>query len=202
MRSIEHNYFWCAGFKNLNDPMEGKFSATTLARKHPRYDDAYQMITSGKSEVGLCAFSESNKNEVMWAHYADEFFGICISYNFKKLLNGLSDTCSFSRISYSEELPKMGKPVGDPNLSVRRIMSTKHHRWLYEREWRMFAPQQGENYYRSSEKSPVVAAVYLGFRMNSAMRDKIVQRMNSIGIRTYDMIVGDYVLKFKKIEQT
>lgn len=199
MKAIERNHLWCSDFNSLNDPMEGAFVATMRVKRHSRYKDALQTIKNGKVELGLCAFSETNNNELMWAHYSDEFGGICIRYNFRRLLKGLSNSYSFSRISYAEHPPKMGKPDGDFSLKVRRIMSTKNHRWLYEREWRMFAPLRGKNEYRSSKKAPVVAAVYLGFRMDQPTRETIKQRMANVGVRTYVMIVKNYGLQFEQI---
>ncbi|MBA3448029.1 MAG: DUF2971 domain-containing protein [Pseudaminobacter sp.] len=48
----------------------------------------------------------------MWAHYSDEFAGICVAYRFARLREALSDEVTFSRVSYADKPPKMSKPDG------------------------------------------------------------------------------------------
>jgi Protein of unknown function (DUF2971) len=143
LAAIEQGYLWCSSFDMLNDPMEGTYATTSLVRRSPKYKFARQFFLEQKSEVGLCAFSETFNNELMWAHYADEFRGICVRYHFARLRRGLSDSHAFTRISYDDRPPKMGKPEGDLTHNFRRTLSTKYHRWQYEREWRLFSLASG-----------------------------------------------------------
>ncbi|MBA1144205.1 DUF2971 domain-containing protein [Mesorhizobium neociceri] len=79
----------------------------------------------------------------MWAHYGDSFFEICIEDDFQLLRQTLPDGNSFSRVSYADRLLDMGSNLQDPRKLAKWILSTKHHRWAYEREWRLFLPCQG-----------------------------------------------------------
>ena len=41
----------------------------------------------------------------MWAHYADQFRGMCVKYRLRRLLNGLPDKISVTRMMYLEVEP-------------------------------------------------------------------------------------------------
>ena len=102
MQAIEQNRLWCSDFDSMNDPMEGAFEPSAMVERSRDYAEAAQMIRDGKLNKGMCAFSEARNIELMWAHYADEFRGICISYMFELLRDGLPKRISSLRISYSE----------------------------------------------------------------------------------------------------
>lgn len=44
-------------------------------------------------------------HELMWAHYAYQYSGVCIGYSFAKLLDNLDDDVSFVRMYYNEAVP-------------------------------------------------------------------------------------------------
>ena len=69
----------------MNDPMEGFYSESKLLEKARDIGGIRAAIASRKTMIGMCAFSEVFNHELMWAHYADQFRGICITYDFFKL---------------------------------------------------------------------------------------------------------------------
>ena len=87
----------------------------------------------------MCSFSEAYDNELMWAHYADQFTGICIAYSLSKLLRKLGDDATFVRMYYNEVVPTVYHVKKNPDDLAKMVLSNKNYRWLYEREWRMFA---------------------------------------------------------------
>lgn len=97
-------------------------------------------VRDNKSYIGMCSFSEVHDHELMWAHYADQFRGICISYSLSKLLKGLPREVTFVRMFYNETEPTIHRTTDDPGQLAKMVLSYKNYRWLYEREWRMFAP--------------------------------------------------------------
>jgi hypothetical protein len=87
--AIEQKFLYCCAFNTLNDPMEGMFRPNPRLSLHDNYSAVIDSIFENKTNTGICSFSEVNDNAPMWAHYADDFTGICIAYNLSKLLDAL-----------------------------------------------------------------------------------------------------------------
>jgi hypothetical protein len=193
---IETGYVYCANFKMMNDPMEGFYSESKLLEKTPDIEKVRAAIKSGKLMIGMCAFSEVFNHELMWAHYADQFRGICIAYDFFKLRNHLPEGVSFSRLFYNEDVPKVGlsKKPRSHNETAKMILSYKNYRWLYEREWRMFA-----NIGKVCYKEPrCVARLYIGSRVHEDYRSKIERRLRQLKIPCQIQKLDGYEMRFER----
>lgn len=190
--AIEKGYLFCAAYKDLNDPMEGFFTSSRLLRKGQNYRAIKNAIIDAKAQVGLCSFSEIYDHELMWAHYADQFTGICVAYSLSRLLDELAKEVSFVRMYYNEIVPTVRRNNKNPDQLAKMVLSYKNYRWLYEREWRMFAGL-GRAYYRNTA---CVARVYLGSRMKPDDRKRITRSLNQLKIKTSDMIIDEYFISF------
>lgn len=87
LTAIEQSYIWASSFQGMNDPMEGVFS--TGKNIDPGKKKIIEQMKWQKESTGICCFSETPTNELMWAHYADEFRGICLAYDFSDLRGSL-----------------------------------------------------------------------------------------------------------------
>jgi hypothetical protein len=191
--AIKDGYVFCAAYDNLNDPMEGVFRSSKIFRESDNYGDARRAILENKTRIGLSSFSEVHDHELMWAHYADQYRGICIAYSFAKLLDDLDKDVSFVRMYYNEMVPIVRHSRQEPNEVAKLVLSYKNYRWLYEREWRMFGPRGKVHY---SDKS-CVTRVYLGSRISDGKRRKIIKVMKSLDIETHDMKIEKYSIAFE-----
>lgn len=129
----------------------------------------------------------------MWAHYADQFRGICIAYTFSKLLRYMAPEVSFVRMFYNETEPTIHRTHKEPDHLAKMVLSYKNYRWLYEREWRMFAPL-GRAYYRNTAS---VTSVYLGSRITDDDRERIMNRLKRLKIKTHSMTIKKYSISFE-----
>lgn len=84
LSAITQGYLYCSPYLDLNDPMEGSFSSSKQLRRSAKYREIKNAITDTKADIGMCSFSEVYDHELMWAHYADQFKGMCISYSLRK----------------------------------------------------------------------------------------------------------------------
>ncbi|MBY3315079.1 DUF2971 domain-containing protein [Rhizobium laguerreae] len=141
--AIRRGQVWCGEYHKLNDAMEGLYEAGEQTRQNERWEEARGLIRNRKASVGIACFSELWNQALMWAHYADSFRGLCIKYDFRVLRETLPSRCSFSRISYADRLLDIGADLEDSRHLAKWILSTKHHSWAYEREWRLFNPSHG-----------------------------------------------------------
>ncbi len=193
VEAIEKGYLFCAAYMNLNDPMEGIFTSSQTLRNSVQFHEIREAIIDRKTEIGMCSFSEVNNHELMWAHYADHYRGICVAYNLSRLLKKLEKNFTFVRIYYNEKAPTVGKTNRERDTLAKMVLSYKNYRWLYEREWRMFG-SLGEAYYRDTT---CVSRVYLGSRMNRRNREQIGNTLKKLGIKTSDMTIRKYSISFK-----
>ena len=193
VNAIERGYLFCSPYMKLNDPMEGLFGSSQHLRASDDYREIIEEIRNNKERTGICSFSEVHDQVLMWAHYADQFRGICIGYNFSKLLQNLAKDVSFVRMYYSEKVPTVRRTDRTPKHWARMILSYKNYRWLYEREWRMFAPL-GEAFYR---KAGCVSRVYLGYRMKDSDRRQLTGVFDRLGIESSEMTIDKYSIGFE-----
>ena len=89
IRSIRDSYLYCPTFQRMNDAMEGFYDPADGLRGTEDFKQIVRRIYDAKSDHGIACFSETNENELMWAHYADNYAGICIRYKTQGLMDGL-----------------------------------------------------------------------------------------------------------------
>lgn len=168
------------------------FASSRRLRHSDGYRDVREAIVENKARIGICSFSEVYDHELMWAHYAEGFKGICIGYSFSRLLSHLENDVEFVRMSYDERVPTVRHNNEPPLLVAKKILSYKNYRWLYEREWRMFAPLGRVPYGSRS----CVTHVYLGSRMEQAHRNQVARSLEGLRITISDMTVKKYSIGF------
>jgi len=191
--SIIKGYLYCSPYMKLNDPMEGIFTSSSLLRKSAKYRDIRNAIRDNKARTGVCSFSEVYDHELMWAHYSNQFTGFCVAYSLARLLKAVGDNISFVRMYYDETVPTVYRTSKDPTQLAKMVLSYKNYRWLYEREWRMFAGL-GKVYYRDPE---CVTKVYLGSRMADADKEKIGKVLGPLEIAIKPMTIDKYFISFE-----
>lgn len=101
----------------------------------------YQKKYSSKISNALIAcFSETEKSIPMWAYYANNFKGVCLEYDFTKILKKDIDKIVpyLFKVSYSSKMPsnKYNK-IYSPNV--------KSIDWSHEREWRLVFLKDSKN---------------------------------------------------------
>jgi hypothetical protein len=197
LAAIEEGYIWAAAYNQMNDPMEGTFYARRQGSGDLYFQTILESIREGKQRAGIACFSETPTNELMWAHYADEFRGICIAYDFSDLRESLEENAAFSRLFYTETPPKLDLGKNDLETDVRRVLSSKSHRWGYEREWRMFTPQVGRMAYRNRG---TVRTIYFGHRIDTEIRRTVERMARHHGIDCSDMQLDGYRVSFDNTE--
>jgi hypothetical protein len=98
--AIKQGALWFTDYRNMNDAMEGFFSPTSRFKRQTDYTRVAARMRDAKLALGLCCFSGSRDNEIMWAHYASNYRGICVAYRTQPLLDGLPKDVDLVRLSY------------------------------------------------------------------------------------------------------
>lgn len=191
LKAIEEGYIYCPQFTEMNDPMEGLYRASGRVSGRSNYPEVDELLSGEKTETGIASLCERWNNELMWAHYADGFRGICVSYSFDKLLAGLPEPCALSRISYTDKPYHLHTAASRQPYRARAILSTKSPKWSYEQEWRLFAENTGPARFTTN----AVSCVYLGARMPDQDRQLVRQRLESLGTAMRDTFVDGFTVK-------
>jgi hypothetical protein len=83
---------------------------------------------------GVLCLSQEPDNILLWSHYADNHYGVCLKFDI------LQDTNFFSiplMVIYSQSYP-IYNHMTHPNEIVTKMIKTKYELWKYEKEIRIF----------------------------------------------------------------
>lgn len=106
------------------------------------------------TEYGIVSFSETPRNMLMWAHYADEHQGLCIGFKenlFESMSNKITthfkvESYTPLKVSYDSIRPQNIDETLDTQdelwTQARRQLLTKSDDWIYEKEHRCIIPMR------------------------------------------------------------
>jgi hypothetical protein len=195
--AIVNPYIWCSDFMSLNDPMEGDFLPTAHLQNKSNSDAVLDAIKTGRTSVGIASLSDTFANDLMWAHYAANWTGICIEYRAKRLVAALPDDTTIVRIAYNEKPTKVGlNDSKDITEAVKKAFSQKKFNWGYEREWRVLGTK-GRN--RINDKT-VVRRVFLGPQLDPDHSTYVRTALKNAGISFRKIEVEGYSLSPKRFK--
>ncbi|CEJ64544.1 MULTISPECIES: DUF2971 domain-containing protein [Citrobacter] len=179
---------WFASPATLNDPFEAQSSLDeVLDAVWARYPlpqterETYEDYLQKKlSSAGICSFSRARKNQLMWAHYADEHKGVCIGFKEHKIRPEGShifpldvtyqDNYPFDgiieRFNHFEHEPGMNDWNTITGDILYSVLGTKYTSWNYERERRLLFFTSG------AQKFETEAVNSIAFGLRTSERDK------------------------------
>ena len=169
------------------------------------------------SKLTVVCFSASGwDNQLMWAHYANSYSGICVEYNFEKM----NEFIGFMYpVEYLKERPTVTlKDLGidkletDENgklitskVDISAIFSyllTKNECWKYEAEWRII--NLGEQPYTPMFiNAPFTKSITMGPNLDDMCKQLLWDVCQETGIDCYQLVINpsDYCLKREKLTE-
>ena len=153
MKVLKSKSLWFQNPNEFNDIFEGRFNTEKLI--NPRevgvpinFAELKPTIKKCTSKLSVTCFSSVKDNYLMWAHYADDYKGICIEFDFIEtdffdnselefVRKGLS-----GKVNYSTEFPKITfhEKFLDwtyIQTQIKDAFFTKSVDWMYEKEFRI-----------------------------------------------------------------
>ncbi len=158
----------------LNDPFEGKITNSiikTITNKMALYEgltssgserqdnvNMRRVINEVMDSFGIVSLSETQRNLLMWAHYASEHRGCCIGYANEMLsshrdkINEDEECYSYfpTKVNYDSvlfdeeqhDVLRKAEYFNESSLNrlIKRAVTTKSNDWIYEKEHRMVIP--------------------------------------------------------------
>lgn len=187
-------YIYCPAYSDLNDPMEGLHRVSIRFFKNPKSEKNRVQIQNALQKMGIASMSEVYDHEPMWAHYAEQFTGMCVQYNLSRLIKGLDDDISITRMLYSESEPVLLNDKSNAIDRARLCLSSKTVRWASEREWRLFKVDQGQAPYKDPK---TVTKIFLGSRTSDADEKMARQVGKTLDVPVVRMVIDAYSIRFK-----
>lgn len=186
-------------------------------------DDFFNMIEAAKidylksfndflSKLTVSCFSSSGwDNQLMWAHYANSYAGICIEYDFKaiKEFNGLIYPIKYSALRPTISMKNLGlkrydsatNSIEQSDVNIDKILShilVKNDCWKYEKEWRII--NIGEPYTSRFVKMPLIKSITIGPRIEPTTKLLLLDICKEKGISCYDLLVDTQKFTIDRVE--
>lgn len=222
LESLKNDELWMNLVLNFNDPFEfyaRKISLENLEKmyteksedldyianssgfqsKKEYLDNVYDEIKCdylGDSTVVSC-LSEENKSILMWSHYANNHKGFCIEYSLKDFLDA---NLIVKPVLYQRELVDILKYESgtlSQNVGLEQFY-TKSIDWEYEKEWRIV--HNAESNSGVSIKIPQATAIFLGCKIESALKEQLLIIAKEKRIPCYQSVKDRYEYKLNFID--
>jgi len=134
---------------------------------------------------GVCCFSKSKSNILMWSHYANGHKGVCLGFDFASIKKERLVT---KEVTYSKNYPVIN------NITEVIVgMTTKSLNWKYEKEVRMIL--FGENGKLEFPRESIKEVIF-GCRMPQEEMERITKVMKFAGYK--NLIFKKAILEEKK----
>ncbi len=228
---IENGIFHLSPLDKMNDPAEfayGEISflkerkqlqfdinnLETKAQKelldylnNDKYYKAYDLL---KKNTLICSLTTDCLNPTMWAHYADNYKGICIEYDSWELLNNTAG--KLGPIIYREEALDIDATDYISFLkSIRKVSFSKKNSWSYENEWRVSKTVIDKNYSHLSEEEKLMVendtnylfkpkSLTFGYDMDSESKNELYNLCKNKDIKVYTLQRDTEGYDLKRVE--
>lgn len=179
--------------------------------KEKAYIPQFRKFLSGMT---VSCFSASGwDNQLMWAHYANSYSGICIEYDFSTVDASIGFVYP---VEYTQKRPTitlrdMGFSISEDKkikqenekIDTRKIISyllKKNKCWEYEKEWRII--NIGEENTPRFIDMPKIKSITLGLNMHAVSKHLLIDICRDKKIVCYQLVpeTGSYELKRELID--
>ena len=205
--------------KTITDALNAEEALTALEERIIEIRDQTYLpfIRDFLSKLTVVCFSASGwDNQLMWAHYANSYSGICVEYDFGKMDKFIG---FMYPVEYSADRPSLTlKDLGlhkfekDENGNLKTeetdmsaifsYMLAKNKCWQYEEEWRII--NNGDDPYTPIfVETPFIKSITLGLNLDDMCKQLIWDVCQEQGIECYQLVTNleDYILTREKLTQ-
>lgn len=184
-----------------------------ILRKISKAKGYFSVIQDRMKKVGVCSFSLSLEEPLLWSHYADEHRGVCLTYKFTEefILEKTNEIVGASPVEYDidpltnwfiENTPSKYNENFESDFTVellKKVLIVKGRGWGYEGEFRIIREKDG------SLSIPKKCLTQVCFGLNTTAKDidlvkklimisgytvnfcQIVRKENDFGIKAIEI---------------
>lgn len=121
---------------------------------------------------GICCFTESVDNLLMWAHYTDSHKGVCLEFDEDTLVK--IEKSWLVKIKYSNDFP-----IVNETNDIEKALLTKSKCWEYENEFRLLSHKQGIVTFPKE----ALRSIIFGAKADKSEVDRIIKLVNQSGYK-------------------
>lgn len=141
---IENNRFYMSNINQLNDvfecPITGLSISIAGSGLHSSQGQLHPKVDSILNEYRILAQTSDYLNEVMWAHYANNFNGACI------VVRNHSKFNESKKVEYRINQVNAENVENNLNEIIFDSLFIKNPGWSYEKEYRLVKKESEDNY--------------------------------------------------------
>jgi hypothetical protein len=177
---------------------EGEIAAMGIVLAEKFIKDKASAVFDSK---GVCCFSKTNDNLLMWSHYASSGKGFCLEFDSTK-----EPFNKVTPVKYVSEPPKLDYKrvfTTDTTYWIEAFFCTKSAHWNYEKELRIFHKEVNKVAYYPTES---LTGVYFGPESDDTFLEIIclILQGQHKGIKFYKGYRSNesYKVTFKEVSYT
>lgn len=142
-----NNRLFMAPRETLNDPFEGMAIPIALgiagSGSYAQLGLPHPIVEDYMNQYKILSLSEDPKNPIMWAHYANNYYGMCFEFELKKHIEKVH------KVSYIEhQFDTIYDPEDDEFIkAIEKSLLCKSNNWSYEKEYRIITKENESFFY-------------------------------------------------------
>lgn len=157
--SLLNNYFYFSNPSDFNDPFDCNIN---FLEDITELKEMATVKRNNYKNIGISSFSETIDNQLMWAHYTNNYNGFALQFKGEnietKMKQGQFTRYTLTRVIYLEKPVKISK---DYPFAEHYVFTTKMKHWAYEKEWRIITQLESQD--RKLEYIPnSVESIFIG----------------------------------------
>lgn len=230
LSTLQNKQIFMSDIKDFNDPFDGKafyYNSDALRNVECLKSHNGKFIDDFTTFIKATSLTENDPNSMpMWAHYANNHQGFCVSYDMKESANNALSACTFpvqytnQRLDITSFMKKYATSISNEidnqisssskqiyisDLSLiyiaQFLYNIKHTTWQYEKEFRCTtgAIAKGMPYIEAIPK-----AIYIGMKCCPKNRLQLLSIANTLSIPIYQMkfneFSSDYTIEAELID--
>lgn len=171
---IFNHRLYFARYDQLNDPLEGSggnigFEAWAGASIIMNADEELYPIEEIKSHYGVLSLSAKPNIQQLWAHYSNNYKGICLCFSTKGLLQ------SSKKMNYVLDREFIyANSDEEREIAVFNNFFYKHLGWSYEQEWRCVKDIRNDGQFSDFDLDELVGII-IGDKLPISISEMIVK---------------------------
>jgi hypothetical protein len=220
IETVKNRKVYMAKISELNDPFDSRafyYDSNRLKSISKLEEHGGRIIDDFTSYSRISAFTANGVNSMpMWAHYANNHSGFCVSYNMNNPDNLALRSCTFP-IQYSDkrfdvtdimydQAIKIDSLIND-NLSkneyihifedktivflILLLCNIKHLTWNYEKEFRCTIGKTKDTENGNPYTAAIPEAIYVGMNCSEYNKLQLSKIANFLSIPLYIMIFNE-----------
>jgi hypothetical protein len=131
-----------------------------------------ELLTLTLHRFGICCFTESVDNLLMWSHYTDSHKGVCLEFDENILFE--IEKSRLVKIKYSNDFP-----IVNQTNDIEKALLTKSKCWEYENEFRLLSHKQGVVTFPKQ----ALKSIIFGAKAEESEVNRIIKIVNQSGYK-------------------